>query len=41
MVAGSVQLRAALEKTIEHIGKLRLTSASVDGQGVTLEILIT
>jgi hypothetical protein len=35
-------LRAALERTVEHIGKLRLANAPVDGQedGVTLETMI-
>jgi hypothetical protein len=32
-------LRAALERTVEHIGKLRLANAPVDGQeeGVTIK----
>jgi galactokinase len=37
----SVQLCVALERTMEHIGKLRPASAQVDGQeGVTLETMI-
>jgi galactokinase len=37
----SVQLRVALERTMEHIGKLRPASAQVDGQeGVTLETMV-
>ena len=37
----SDQLRVALEKIIEHVGKLRPASAQADGQeGVTLETMI-
>lgn len=37
----SVELRAALERTMEHLGKLRPASAQVDGQeGVILETMI-